>query len=96
MAEGLLKTLRIEPLHPKHFTKLDSRIASSELLGLQASLVVDWLAQLEQRFPDLLPSRSPPLFDRPGESASSGGCGGPSLQPTRELLEPCIDPSNWP
>ena len=59
MAEGLLKTLRIESLHPKHFTKLDSRIASSELLGLQASLVVDWLAQLEQRFPDLLPSRSP-------------------------------------
>ena len=51
MAEGLLKTLRIEPLHPKHFTKLGSRIASSELLGLQASLVVDWLAQLEQRFP---------------------------------------------
>ena len=59
MAGGLLKTLRIEPLHPKHFTKLDSRIASSELLGLQASLVVDWLAQLEQRFPDLLPCRSP-------------------------------------
>ena len=46
MAGGLLKTLRSEPLHPKHFTKLDSRIASSELLGLQASLVVDWLAQL--------------------------------------------------
>lgn len=59
MAENLLEGLRIEPLKPQHLTKLDSRVASTELLGLQASLIGDWIAQLEQRFPDLLPSRSP-------------------------------------
>ncbi|WP_392351706.1 hypothetical protein [Parasynechococcus sp.] len=59
MADDLLKKLRVETLKPQHLTKLDSRVASTELLGLQASLVGDWIAQLEQRFPDLLPSRSP-------------------------------------
>ena len=59
MADDLLQPLRIKPLNPQHLTKLDSRVASTELLGLQASLIGDWLAQLEQRFPDLLPSRSP-------------------------------------
>ena len=82
MADDLLKKLRVETLKPQHLTKLDSRVASTELLGLQASLVGDWIAQLEQRFPDLLPSRSPRCLVALD-----------ALQPSWQLLEPGSAPA---
>ena len=48
-----LKTLRVEPLSPAHLAWFPQ---------LQTVLLGDWLARIEQRFPDLLPSRSPRCF----------------------------------
>ena len=48
-----LETLRVEPLSPAHLAWFPQ---------LQTVLLGDWLARIEQRFPDLLPSRSPRCF----------------------------------
>ena len=48
-----LQPLRVEPLSPTHLAWFPQ---------LQTVLLGDWLARVEQRFPDLLPSRSPRCF----------------------------------
>lgn len=48
-----LEPLRVEPLSPAHLAWFPQ---------LQTVLLGDWLARIEQRFPDLLPSRSPRCF----------------------------------
>ena len=48
-----LQPLKVEPLSPTHLAWFPQ---------LQTVLLGDWLARVEQRFPDLLPSRSPRCF----------------------------------
>ena len=52
-------TLKIEPLAIRHLQQLQMSSEAGQLPRLQAALLGDWLARIEQRFPDLLPSRSP-------------------------------------
>lgn len=52
-------TLSIEPLAIRHLQQLQMSSEADQLPRLQAVLLGDWLARIEQRFPDLLPSRSP-------------------------------------
>jgi hypothetical protein len=51
--------LRVESLNPFHLARFQAISDSSQLPRFQAALLGDWMARLEQRFPDLLPSRSP-------------------------------------
>ena len=51
--------LRVESLNPFHLARFQAISDSSQLPRYQAALLGDWMARLEQRFPDLLPSRSP-------------------------------------
>ena len=53
MPDQSLTALRVEPLKPTHLAWFPQ---------LQAVQLGDWLARLEQRFPELLPSRSPRCF----------------------------------
>ena len=50
MPDQSLTALRVEPLKPTHLAWFPQ---------LQAVQLGDWVARLEQRFPELLPSRSP-------------------------------------
>mgnify|MGYP001318341412 FL=1 len=50
--------LRVEPLSILHLTRFLSLAGAGQLPRFQAVLLGDWLARIEQRFPDLLPSRS--------------------------------------
>ena len=59
MSEPVLSSLRIEPLNPAHLARCRVIADSGGLPRFQAFLIGDWLARFEQRFPDLLPSRSP-------------------------------------
>ena len=59
MSEPVLTSLRIEPLNPSHLARCRVIAESGALPRFQAVLIGDWLARFEQRFPDLLPSRSP-------------------------------------
>ena len=52
-------SLRIEPLNPAHLARWSVVSNHGDLPRFQAFLLSDWLARFEQRFPDLLPSRSP-------------------------------------
>ena len=52
-------TVNIEPLAIRHLQQLQMSSEAGQLPRLQAVLLGDWLARIEQRFPDLLPSRSP-------------------------------------
>ena len=51
--------LTIEPLAIRHLQQLQMSSDAGQLPRLQSVLLGDWLARIEQRFPDLLPSRSP-------------------------------------
>lgn len=51
--------LSIESLSIAHLQRLPSSALEHQLRRLQSVLLGDWLARIEQRFPDLLPSRSP-------------------------------------
>ena len=53
------ESLRIEPLSIAHLHQLQVSAEAGQLPQLQAVLLGEWLARIEQRFPDLLPSRSP-------------------------------------
>ena len=50
MTQGPCSTLKVEPLNPTHLAWFPQ---------LQGVLLGDLVARIEQRFPDLLPSRSP-------------------------------------
>ncbi|WP_353291480.1 hypothetical protein [Synechococcus sp. M16CYN] len=59
MAEPVLSSLRIEPLNLAHLARCRVIADSGSLPRFQTFLISDWLARFEQRFPDILPSRSP-------------------------------------
>jgi hypothetical protein len=59
MVETSQAPLRVESLNPFHLARFQAISDSSQLPRFQAALLGDWMARLEQRFPDLLPSRSP-------------------------------------
>ena len=59
MTNRASETLRIEPLSIAHLHQLQVFAEAGQLPQLQAVLLGEWLARIEQRFPDLLPSRSP-------------------------------------
>ena len=52
-------TLRIEALNPGHLSQWGRTGRLDDLPRFQAFLLGNWLSRFEQRFPDLLPSRSP-------------------------------------
>ena len=59
MAEPNATSLRIEPLNPAHLARWAQAAPFDEVSRFQGFLVGEWLSRIEQRFPDLLPSRSP-------------------------------------
>lgn len=59
MAEPKTTSIRIEPLNPAHLTQWVQDAPLDQLSRFQGFLIGEWLSRVEQRFPDLLPSRSP-------------------------------------
>ena len=59
MSEHSSTSLTIKSLSIHHLARFSSLADPGQLPHFQAVLLGDWLARLEQRFPDLLPSRSP-------------------------------------
>ena len=59
MVDHASMSLTIKPLSIHHLARFSSLADPGQLPHFQAVLLGDWLARLEQRFPDLLPSRSP-------------------------------------
>ena len=59
MDETVRRSLRIESLNPTHLARWPDLINADDLPRLQEFLFGDWLSRFEQRFPDLIPSRSP-------------------------------------
>ena len=87
MTEPKTTSIRIEPLNPAHLAQWVQDAPIDQLSRFQGFLIGEWLSRVEQRFPDLLPSRSPRCLmalagDRPVAS------GGPAVQPPRQLLDP--------
>ena len=59
MADHPSSSLTIKSLSIAHLARFSSLADPGQLPHFQAVLLGDWLARFEQRFPDLLPSRSP-------------------------------------
>ena len=59
MDETGQRSLRIESLNPTHLARWPDLIDGDDLPRFQEFLLGDWLSRFEQRFPDLIPSRSP-------------------------------------
>ena len=59
MDETGQRSLRIESLNPTHLARWPGLINGDNLPRFQEFLLGDWLSRFEQRFPDLIPSRSP-------------------------------------
>ena len=59
MTEPKTTSIRIEPLNPAHLAQWGQNGPLDQLSRFQGFLVGEWLSRVEQRFPDLLPSRSP-------------------------------------
>ena len=59
MDETGQRSLRIESLNPTHLSRWPDLINGDNLPRFQEFLFGDWLSRFEQRFPDLIPSRSP-------------------------------------
>ena len=59
MAEPKTTSIRIEPLNPAHLAQWVQDAPLDQLSRFQGFLIGEWLSRVEQRFPDLLPSRSP-------------------------------------
>ena len=59
MTEPKTTPIRIEPLNPAHLARLVQDAPVEQLSRFQGFLIGEWLSSVEQRFPDLLPSRSP-------------------------------------
>ena len=87
MSEPVLSSLRIEPLNPSHLARCRVIAESGALPRFQAVLIGDWLARFEQRFPDLLPSRSPRCLVALDEDQLLATVCSASLQPAGHLLD---------
>ena len=59
MTEPKTTSIRIEPLNPAHLAQWVQDAPIDQLSRFQGFLIGEWLSRVEQRFPDLLPSRSP-------------------------------------
>ena len=59
MTEPKTTSIRIEPLNPAHLARWVQDAPVEQLSRFQGFLIGEWLSSVEQRFPDLLPSRSP-------------------------------------
>ena len=59
MTEPKTTSIRIEPLNPTHLAQWVQDAPIDQLSRFQAFLIGEWLSRVEQRFPDLLHSRSP-------------------------------------
>ncbi|WP_392347138.1 hypothetical protein [Parasynechococcus sp.] len=59
MEEPKTTSIRIEPLNPAHLAQWVQDAPLDQLSRFQGFLIGEWLSRVEQRFPDLLPSRSP-------------------------------------
>ena len=59
MTEPKTTSIRIEPLNPAHLARWVQDAPLDQLSRFQGFLIGEWLSRVEQRFPDLLPSRSP-------------------------------------
>ena len=59
MTEPKTTSIRIEPLNPAHLAQWGQNGPLDQLSRFQGFLIGEWLSRVEQRFPDLLPSRSP-------------------------------------
>lgn len=59
MTEPKATSIRIEPLNPAHLAQWVQAAPIDQLSRFQGFLIGEWLSRVEQRFPDLLPSRSP-------------------------------------
>ena len=59
MDEHPLPSLKIKPLNPGHLARLHASGDAKQFTRFQAMLLSGWLARLEKRFPEFLPSRSP-------------------------------------
>ena len=59
MSEPKTTSFRIEPLNPAHLAQWVQDAPLNQLSRFQSFLIGEWLSRVEQRFPDLLPSRSP-------------------------------------
>ena len=59
MEEPKTSSIRIEPLNPAHLARWVQDAPVEQLSRFQGFLIGEWLSSVEQRFPDLLPSRSP-------------------------------------
>ena len=59
MDETVRRPLRIESLNPTHLARWPELNNGDDLPRFQEFLLGDWLSRFEQRFPDLIPSRSP-------------------------------------
>ena len=59
MTEPKTTSIRIEALNPAHLAQWVQDAPIDQLSRFQGFLIGEWLSRVEQRFPDLLPSRSP-------------------------------------